>query len=106
LKTIEKPRKRARTNKLKTDKKKKVQVKTWQLPYEIINALCRLFFCFHSFILLFSGRSDLVGALGMTLGNGLKNLLGLASFFLVPLLIGFSVLIWKKALTLSKLEVD
>jgi len=99
LKTIEKPRKRARTNKTKTDKKKKVQMKTWQLPYEIITLCVGSFSVFILFILLFSGRSDLVGALGMTLGNGLKNLLGLASFFLVPLLIGFSVLIWKKALS-------
>ncbi len=96
LKTIEKPRKKTKT---KTDKKKKVQVKTWHLPSEIITLCTGSFSIFILFILLFSGRSDLVGALGMTLGNGLKNLLGLASFFLVPLLTGLSILIWKKALS-------
>ncbi len=98
LKTIEKPKKRA-VRKSKSDKKKKVQVKTWHVPSEIITLCTGSFSVFILFILLFSSRSDLVGALGMTLGNGLKNLLGLGSFFLVPLLTGLSILIWKKALS-------
>ncbi|MEQ8169116.1 MAG: DNA translocase FtsK [Candidatus Eremiobacterota bacterium] len=98
LKTIEKPKKRS-VRKSKSDKKKKVQVKTWHMPSEIITLCTGSFSIFILFILLFSNRSDLVGALGMTLGNGLKNLLGLASFFLVPLLTGLSILIWKKALS-------
>jgi DNA segregation ATPase FtsK/SpoIIIE-like protein len=99
FKPVEKTRKKT-ARKTKTDnKKKKVQIKTWHLPSEIITLCVGSFSVFILFILLFSSRSDLVGALGMTLGNGLKNLLGFGSFFLVPLLIALSILIWRKSLS-------